>query len=150
MENLSSQEFIDQLKTNSFKQNSVLKGIVKKSDNDSEILFARKGDFGNWVKIPASMIESVNVIKTFSKGEETFTIVKLHLKTPTTPEAKVLHELLSSHEHEGMCPACGKHFWMSRFFGHHHGCNCHNHHENFFGKCGKFFGHHHECEGHHE
>ncbi|MGZ4156393.1 MAG: hypothetical protein ACXVED_04500 [Bacteroidia bacterium] len=53
MEKLTSKEFLDQLKSNTLKSPFILKGIVKKSDKDSEVLFARKGNFGNWTAIPA-------------------------------------------------------------------------------------------------
>jgi len=107
METLTSKEFFDQLKTNTLKPCSALKGIIKKSEKDSEVLFAIKGNLTNWVTIPASMIDSVNVLKTFSKEDTTFAVVKLHLKTPTTPEGKVYHELLSlfgkEEKQEGQC-----------------------------------------------
>ncbi len=114
MESLSSKEFFDQLKTNALKPAMVLKGIVKKSDKDSEVLFTKKGDFTNWVKIPSSMIKSVFVIKTFSKAEERFTVVKLHLNTPETPEGTVLFELLSLKGKEEM----GDENWNKEGSGH--------------------------------
>ena len=156
MESLSSKEFFDKLKSNTLKPSFVLKGIVKKSGKDSEVLFTRKGDFTKWVAISSDMIESVNVLKTFTKGNETFIVVKLHLKDPSTPEGKVLYELLSaegreekgsdesgwnkhsagkcscgSKHHEGeeghVCPHCG--------CSHdNHGCTCGCHHENS-GQC---------------
>ena len=100
MEKLTSKEFFDQLKANTLKPAFTLKGIVKKSENDSELLFTRKGDFINWIKIPSSAIESVIVLKTFSKEDKTFVVVKLHLKPPTSPEGKLFYELLSSIEKE--------------------------------------------------
>lgn len=146
MEALSSKEFFEQLKTNSLKPFFTLKGIVKKSDKESEVLFARKGDFENWVTIPASMVESAIVLKTFSKENELYTVVKLYLKTPTTPEGEVLYKLLSSNENEemtgekcswknrlmGKCHFCGmngKHFCGRGLFGHHFGWGCHHGHQ---------------------
>lgn len=146
MESLSSKEFFEQLKTNSLKPSLAIKGIVKKSDKDSEVLFARKGDFGNWVTIPASMVESAKVLKSFSKENEIYTVVKLYLKTPTTPEGEVLSKLLFSTENEestgekcgwknrlfgrcGFCGMKGKHH-CGGLFGHHFGWGCHHgHHE---------------------
>jgi hypothetical protein len=146
MESLSSKEFFEQLNTNNLKPSFTLKGIVKKSAKDSEVLFTKKGDFEHWVSIPASMIESVTVLKTFSKENETYTVVKLHMKTPTTAEGEVLLKLLSSNEMEEMTEEkCG---WKNRLMGR---CGC-------SGMRGKLFGrgcmHHHFGGGchhwHHE
>ena len=64
MESLSSKEFFEQLKTNAVKTPLVIKGIVKKSETDSELLFAKKGDLSNWIKIPSSIYR----ICPFPKG----------------------------------------------------------------------------------
>lgn len=146
MESLSSKEFLELLNTNSLKPSFTLKGIVKKSEKESEVLFARKGGFQHWVPIPASMIESVTVLKTFSKENEVYTVVKLHMKTPTTPEGEVLLKLISSDEIEDVSEEkCG---WKNRLMGR---CGC-------FGMRSKLFGggctHHHFENGchhwHHE
>lgn len=128
METMNTKEFIDQLNSNTLKQTWGIKGIVKKSGNSNEVLFAFKGDMGNWHTIPASIIDSVMVIKTFVKEGETYTVAKLHLKAPSSPETKVIYDMLQSsvkgHEHgyEGImehlhhfmhqhghktCPHCG-------------------------------------------
>ena len=44
MESLTSKEFFEQLNTNSLKQPFLIKGIVKKSEKDSEELFKEKGN----------------------------------------------------------------------------------------------------------
>ena len=54
-----------------------------------------KHDLSNWVRIPQAMIESAYVLKSIPGDEETLTVVKLHLKTPSDEEAKVLFDLLS-------------------------------------------------------
>jgi hypothetical protein len=139
MEKLSSKEFFEQLKTNSLKPAFALKGIVKKSDKDSEVLFAIKGSFDKWISIPATAIESAIVLKTFAKEDKTFTVVKLHLKKPTTPEGQVFYDLLSAMEKEEMksdkCqPEDGgaEHFsacqGMKGHCGCHNGCGCGCHH----------------------
>lgn len=146
MESLSSKEFFEQLNNNSLKPSFTLKGIVKKSEKESEVLFAKKGDFEHWVPVPASMIESVTVLKTFSKGDEIYNVVKLYMKTPSTPEGEVLLKLLSSGEMDDMQgETCG---WKNRLMGR---CGC-------FGMRSKLFGggctHHHFGDGchhwHHE
>ncbi|MGZ4156392.1 MAG: hypothetical protein ACXVED_04495 [Bacteroidia bacterium] len=56
------------------------------------------------------MIESVVVIKTFVKNNETFAVVKLHMKMPTTPEGTIFYDLLSSMGKEDMeDEKCGHH-----------------------------------------
>lgn len=127
METFTSKEFFEQLNTNTIKQSLGIKGIVKRSGKDSELLFKRKGESSNWIAIPSSMVESVKVIKTFAKENETFVVVKLQLKTPTTPEGKVLFELLSSVE-----KSCsenklkGGKFSKEGYGGHTCGCGCHH------------------------
>jgi hypothetical protein len=151
METLTSQEFFAMLKTNSLKTTSGLKGIVKKSEKDTELLFTKKGDFHNWIKIPSSMVESVKMFKTFTKEDITYAVVKLQLKTPSNPEGKVLYELLSSLEKSGRDDFKGGygHYGMRGKYceegayhsGHHCGCGCH-HEANC--KCGCNQGHHEE------
>ncbi len=167
METLSSKEFFEQLKTNSLKQPPTIKGIVKKAGKDSEVLFTRKGDFSNWITIPDSMIESVKLIKTFTKEDKLFAVVKLQLKTPSNTEGKVLYDLLSLTEksenkeyskkgeegHVGNYCTCGCHDHGYGACGCHCGCGCgchgHTHcqcgcgcHEHAHGECG--------CESHGE
>jgi len=98
MESLTSKEFFSQLNANTLKTPFSLKGIVKKSDKDSELLFTRKNDWKHWAKIPSSLIDKVRVFKTFHKEDKLFAIVKLQLVEPTTPEGKALYELLASGE----------------------------------------------------
>lgn len=94
MESLTSKEFFSQLNGGTLKTPFYLKGIVKKSEKDSEVLFTRKGDFKHWAKIPSSMIDKVRVLKTFTKEEILFAVVKLQLAEPTNTEGKALYELL--------------------------------------------------------
>jgi hypothetical protein len=108
---------------------------VKKSEKESEVLFARKGGFDHWVSIPSSMIESVTVLKTFSKENDVYTVVKLHMKTPTTREGEVLLKLISLDEMNNMPgEKCG---WKNRLLGR---CGCNGMRSRFFGGSGT---HHH-------
>ena len=95
MDTLTTKEFFEQLNSNTLKQPLILKGIVKKSEKDSEVLFTAKADSG-WVAIPEAMIESVKVMKIHNMEGCSLAEVKLLLKTSTTPEGKMLAELLSS------------------------------------------------------
>jgi hypothetical protein len=131
METLNVKEFIEKLKSNSLKQRTCIKGIVKNSDKDSEVLFKRKGDSA-WIALPSSLIETVKVIKTFIKENETYAAAKLRLKTPTTIEGKTLFELLSSMEKSCSDKSMGEHnhFGMDRKTEHSdHTCQCGCHHQ---------------------
>jgi len=108
METLTTKEFFEQLNSNTLKRPLVLKGIVKKSEKDSEVLFTSKGDYTGWITIPASMIESVKIIKIHTKEGASMAEVKLLLKAATMPEGKVLTELLSSAEQYN-CNECNNH-----------------------------------------
>jgi hypothetical protein len=139
MENLSTKEFIDQLNSNTLKSTFGIKGIVKKSGKDSEVLFTHKGDMGNWHIIPASMIDSVTVIKTFVKEGETYAVAKLRLKTPTSPETKVIYDLFESimKEDKGIRGGLLEHLYN---FAHNHfhraGCQCSGHGDHKECTCG--------------
>jgi hypothetical protein len=135
MVTLSAKEFIEKLKSNNLKSATVLKGIVKKSESDTEVLFAGKGDFGNWIKIPSSMIEEVTILNTFTKENETFAVVKLHLKASDTPEGKIFNDLTASMGKDEMCGRGWGHHghgaghfglgsMFKKYFGHHMGSYC--------------------------
>ena len=145
MTSLTSKEFFDLLKADNFKPCFSLKGIVKKSEKDTDVLFAGNGDFSKWISVPSTMVESVNVLESFTKGETTFTVVKIQLKKPSTPEGQVYYELLSLMGKEEMkeekfgCEShnqgCSCH--QSGCGCHQSGCSCHTDHH-----CGCMQGHH--------
>jgi hypothetical protein len=95
MESTSTKEFLDKLNSGNLKPPAKLIGIAKKSGKESELLFAFKHDLSNWITIPESMIESVTVLKNISDKDNALLLVKLKLKPPSTPEAKILFDLLS-------------------------------------------------------
>jgi hypothetical protein len=144
MESLKTKDFLEKLKTNNLKPNLKLIGIVKKSDKEDEVLFASKHNFHHWVAIPASMIESVVVIKNIPWGEANYSLVKLNLQAPTTPESKTLYDLLAATHHDeshlhgifGMGSKLMHKFWHEHGEGHCHGhcnnpnCPCHKHEGN--------------------
>ena len=135
MEALNAKEFLEKLKTNTLKAGLKLVGIVKKSDKDGEVMFASKLNPTHWVAIPASMIESVVVLKELHWGDASYTLVKLHLQTPTNAETKTLYDLLAAtaaegHHHEafaGIGSLIHK-FWHGHAEGHCHShCRCNGH-----------------------
>lgn len=105
MKTLTGKEFFEQLNSNSLKQPLIIKGIVKKSENNSDVLFKGSGDSSDWVKIPSSMVESVKLMKTYTREGASMAIVEITLKESTNPESKVLAELLSFTE-QCKCKEC--------------------------------------------
>jgi hypothetical protein len=95
MESIQIKDFLEKLNSGNLKPSARLLGFVKKSDKGSEVLFAFKHDLTNWIAIPESMIESVNILKNIPDEKNILTLVKLHLKIPSGPEAKILHDLLA-------------------------------------------------------
>jgi hypothetical protein len=95
MQALSSKEFFEHLNSNNLKPSVILEGIVKKSENSSEVMFSRKGEFGNWIRIPSSLIGGAFVLKTFVKDSGSYAEVKLQLAPPSNPESKALFDLLA-------------------------------------------------------
>jgi hypothetical protein len=95
-ERIPAKDFIEKINSGNIKPEPILFGKVKKSDKDSEVLFAFKGDRSNWIKIPAGMIEHGHILKSFTCEGEKMTLVKIHLKTPSDSEAKIFHDLLSA------------------------------------------------------
>jgi hypothetical protein len=140
MESLKTKEFLEKLKTNSLKPGLKLIGFVKKSDKDNEVQFASKHNFHHWVTIPAAMIESVTVLKNFAWGDNNYTLVKLNLQTPTTPESKTLYDLLAATHHDeshlhglmGVGSKLMHKFWHGHGEGH---CHCHNPNCHCHGHC---------------
>ena len=134
METLTSKLFFEQINSNSLQPSFTLKGMVKKTDDDTEVLFARKGDLMNWVKIPSFMIESVDIIKTYLSDNQITAFVKIHFKTPTSIEGEVYFKLLTSSESGSGC-----------------GCGCSSFHRDkdfscsSYGKCNSTIG----CSPHH-
>jgi hypothetical protein len=95
-ERIPAKDFIEKINSGNFKPEPVIFGKAKKSDKDSEVLFAFKGDKSNWIKIPASMIEHGHLLKSFTCEGEKVALVKIHLKSPSDSEAKIFHDLLSA------------------------------------------------------
>jgi hypothetical protein len=95
MEPITSGEFIERLNSGNLKPVTKLLGFVKKSEKNSEVLFAFKHDMASWISIPALMIESVYVLKNIPDEINPLTLVRLKLKLPSISKAKNLHGLLT-------------------------------------------------------
>jgi hypothetical protein len=70
-------------------------GMVKKSEGkEKTIQFALGGNCSNWATIPLELIEDVEIIKTVTCKDHTHPLVRLNLKTPKNPEAKIFSSIL--------------------------------------------------------
>lgn len=94
---------MDKLQHDTLRPACILKGVVKKSEKETEVLFKSKELRSGWIKIPSSMIHSAVVLNKIPYTEEEMTLVKLILKVPSTPEGAVMFELLSSALHQKEC-----------------------------------------------
>lgn len=124
MEQLTTKEFMDKLQADSLKTCTVT-GLAKKSGNAAEILFKTIHADGDWIKLPASLIGSVVFLEHKDCSGEPCVLVKLHLTQPSTPESKVLYELLSALSLHRGCKCHGHEFC--------NGCHCAS--ENATGVC---------------
>ena len=72
-------------------------GMVKKSEGkEKTIQFAPGGNCSGWVTIPIELIEDVEILKVVPCKDHAHPLVRLNLKTPTTPEAKILSSILNA------------------------------------------------------
>jgi hypothetical protein len=78
-------DFLDTFSKGSIRIDFVIKGLVKKSDEEGELLFSRNADSDNWAKIPTSVVKDVLVLNVFSKNNQTIVSVQLHLKVSSVP-----------------------------------------------------------------
>lgn len=88
-----------------------LTGMVKKSDGkkkdgkEKSIQFAAGRSCSNWVTIPLELIEDVEVLKSVPCKDHSHPFVRLTLKTPRTPEAKIFSAILEGVQsgYDGSC-----------------------------------------------
>lgn len=67
-----------------------LTGMVKKSEGKNKtIQFAPGGSCSNWVTIPVELIEDAEILQTVPCKDHAHPLVRLNLKTPKAPEAKI-------------------------------------------------------------
>ena len=123
MEAMTSKDFFEHLNSNTLKSTYYLKGFIKKSDDQSEVLFARSGEMINWVKIPSFMIESVDVLKTYSQNNEILGLVKIHFKIPASIEGEIFYPLISSMERGDSKWGCCSKGFQGGSYGNYSGMN---------------------------
>ena len=96
-QSLTAAEFFDRLQQDDLATAVpiTLIGMVKKSEGkEKTIQFAPGGNCSNWVTIPLDLIEDVEIIRTVPCKDHSHPLVRLNLKTPKTPEAKIYSSIL--------------------------------------------------------
>jgi hypothetical protein len=96
---LTTAEFFEQLKQDKLAtpmpESFGVIGMVKKSEGQDETIeFAAGMKCSGWVTTPIELIENVEMIQTVPCGDHSHPLVKLNLKTPKTPEGKLLFAIL--------------------------------------------------------
>jgi hypothetical protein len=81
------QEFLAKLQGGEISRPVVFTGMVKKSEDDSDyLLFARGNKCTNWIKIPLSSIEKIDLLNIVACKDHTHPLVTLYLYRPQTEE----------------------------------------------------------------
>jgi hypothetical protein len=78
----------------------VFTGMIKSSDDNAEILFAKTGDCSQWIPLPVSQIEDVEHLRWVHCGEDKYRQVHVIMKAPQTKEAGVFADLATFHQHQ--------------------------------------------------
>ena len=96
---LTTAEFVEQLKQDKLArpipESFGVLGMVKKSEGQEQTIeFAPGMKCSGWVTTPTELIESVELIQTVPCDDHSHPLVKLNLKTPRTPEGKLLFAIL--------------------------------------------------------
>jgi hypothetical protein len=87
------EDFVDRLSRDEIFRPIILTGLVKASDDDATSLFFARGKCEDWVRIPVSAIEHIEVLDIVACKDHTHPMVKLVLKRPKTEEAIVFLSL---------------------------------------------------------
>jgi hypothetical protein len=78
---------------------NVFTGMIRPIEGDDEtIMFARAGDSSNWVKIPASHVEDIQLLHLVHSDGNTHPLVHLFMKEPQSPEGKTFAALAHLHK----------------------------------------------------
>jgi hypothetical protein len=103
----SGKEFAEALAAGSLKESVTLIGMVKKSEDDPDIVHFTPGTVcESWVPLPVSMIDRVEIGGKVPCDGHEHDYVRISLKEPSSPEALVLAALLGRYVKAGSQP-CG-------------------------------------------
>ena len=90
----TAQGFLQKLHSDAFVAFVEMVGMAKKAEGDTEsLMFSPGTSCGNWVKVPASQIEKVELIKVVGCQDHSHPLVRLFLKPPTSAEGTLFHLL---------------------------------------------------------
>jgi hypothetical protein len=87
------EQFIEILNQPEEKEGLRLDGFARKGRSTDSISFSGGGSCCNWIEIPVSMVESIELHDTASCGEAGRRVVTLRMKIPSSPEAIVYARL---------------------------------------------------------
>jgi len=106
-QSFAPEEFLARLARGEISRPIVFTGMVKRSEDDSACLLFARGNCTNWIKIPLSSIEQIEVLDIVPCKDHTHPLVKLRLKRPQTDEGILFSSLtqLASSSGSGDGPA---------------------------------------------
>jgi hypothetical protein len=86
----SAADFVAKLRAGEFASAPLTTtGLVKLSEDDGDaLLFAHANDCSNWVKIPVSLLESVEFLRTMPCKDHSHPLVTLLFRAPQSAEAQ--------------------------------------------------------------
>jgi len=103
--NYSPGEFIEKLKSDDFRSQSLIyTGMLKTAEDDKHLLFANGTYCTNWTAIPIDIIENIELVDVIPCKDHTHPLVHITIKEPTSEEAKMFASLARSHPTTGWRP----------------------------------------------
>src|SRR5438874_1394275 len=92
----TGQALVDALRAGAFEHPGiVLTGMVKPSEQDDHVSFAR-GGCDSWVDLPTSMIEQAEHVGSRPCEDHSHPVFRITLRESDDPQAKILGRLLAS------------------------------------------------------
>jgi hypothetical protein len=90
-------EFLDRLRRDELSQPTVLYGMVKPDDDSDDYLFFAHGSVcQNWIRIPMTSIEAIELLNFVPCDDHTHPLVLLRLKQPETDEGRLFASLVQA------------------------------------------------------
>ncbi|MEV6408819.1 hypothetical protein AB0M58_38775 [Streptomyces bobili] len=97
----SPQEFFQRLTRNELGSTVALAGLINESESDDQYAsFVVGTECTDWRRIPLSLIDSIQPVRTISCNDHTHPLVKLRLKEPTSDEARLLMSFVTDVQRE--------------------------------------------------
>jgi hypothetical protein len=102
---LSGEEFLQKLRDDQITAPILFTGMVKKTDDATDhILFTHAADCTNWIRIPVTSIENVEILDVVPSKEHTHPLVNLRIKKPQSTEGLLFLALAQQSRVPGMMP----------------------------------------------